>query len=86
MTGILRKLSTARKRIKLENVQNECRSKSRSPKFCELRYLDHRSTEIAISGDSYLEATPSARAVEAKFLASRGIDRSSHRKNDQYFL
>eukprot|EP00965_Chrysotila_dentata_P227877 6196273-Pleurochrysis_carterae.AAC.1 len=42
-----------------QTVQKQCVSgKSRSPKFCELRYRDRRSMEIAIGIDSYLKPTP----------------------------
>eukprot|EP00965_Chrysotila_dentata_P120959 4000293-Pleurochrysis_carterae.AAC.1 len=54
--------------------------KSHSSTFCELRYRDRRSTKTAISGGSYLKTTPSTRGSIAKYPASRGIDRISHRK------
>eukprot|EP00965_Chrysotila_dentata_P035857 1193394-Pleurochrysis_carterae.AAC.2 len=60
--------------------------KSQSSTFCELRYRDRRSTKIAISCDSYLETIPSTRGAIAKYPASRGINRISHRKYCQYFL
>eukprot|EP00965_Chrysotila_dentata_P215986 6189105-Pleurochrysis_carterae.AAC.1 len=60
--------------------------KSQSSAFCELRYRNRRSTKTAISGDSYLEPTSSARGAIAKYPASRSIDRISHRKYYQYFL
>eukprot|EP00965_Chrysotila_dentata_P028542 948082-Pleurochrysis_carterae.AAC.1 len=37
-----------------KNVRNGCQSKFQSSVFCELRYRDRSSTEIAISGDSYV--------------------------------
>eukprot|EP00965_Chrysotila_dentata_P262575 6214611-Pleurochrysis_carterae.AAC.4 len=55
MTSDLRKLPNSTKHIQPENVQNEYQDESRSPTFCELRYRDRCSTEIAISGDSYAE-------------------------------
>eukprot|EP00965_Chrysotila_dentata_P249548 6208950-Pleurochrysis_carterae.AAC.1 len=60
--------------------------KSQSSAFCELRHRDRRSTKIAISGDSYLEPTPSTLGAIAKYPASRSIDSISHRKYNQYFL
>eukprot|EP00965_Chrysotila_dentata_P040777 1352090-Pleurochrysis_carterae.AAC.1 len=60
--------------------------KSQSSAICELRYRDRRSTKIAISGDFYLKPTPSSRGAIAKYPASKGIDRISHRNYYQYFL
>eukprot|EP00965_Chrysotila_dentata_P104048 3436152-Pleurochrysis_carterae.AAC.1 len=61
-------------------------SKYQSLAFCELRYRDRRSTEIAISPDSYLEPIPSTLGAIAKYPALRGIDRKFNRKYYQYFL
>eukprot|EP00965_Chrysotila_dentata_P028569 949448-Pleurochrysis_carterae.AAC.1 len=53
-----------------------------------MRYRNCRSTEIAISANSYLELTVSVstRGAMDKYPESRRINQVSHRKYDQYFL
>eukprot|EP00965_Chrysotila_dentata_P121579 4019431-Pleurochrysis_carterae.AAC.1 len=60
--------------------------KSQNLALRALRDRGRRSTEIAISVDSYLEPTPSTRTAIVRYPAPWGIDQISPRKYYQYFL
>eukprot|EP00965_Chrysotila_dentata_P065348 2165761-Pleurochrysis_carterae.AAC.1 len=45
------------------------KSQSQSLALCALRNRDRRSTEIAISADSYLKPAPSTRRAIARYVA-----------------